>query len=268
MLRRNFIKKLPLAAGSAFSLSGVPVKLMAKMHDANRIAELSNNDRVLVILQLHGGNDGLNTLIPVEQYDLYYSRRANIAIPAKDSVRKYIPLDQTLPTPDQVGLHPDLIDTKALYDQGKVKIIQGVSYKNNNGSHFRGRDIRFMGGGADDYYSSGWIGRYLQNSILPQTYPEDFPNEAMKDPLALEMGSDVSLIFHQEGNIPASISLGSNPESFANLVEELEGFDDEGIDPRGKPPAFLEGSPYWDEMDWILNLEDKTEDYAARLLEV
>ena len=104
------------------------------------MAQQSTNDKVIVILQLHGGNDGLNTVIPVEQYDTYYSRRANIAIPAKNGVRRMIELDRTLPTPDQVGLHPDLIDMKELYDHGRMKIIQGVSYERNNGSHFRGRD--------------------------------------------------------------------------------------------------------------------------------
>ena len=114
---------------------------------------------------------------------------------------------------------------KTMYDQGRVAMVQGVSYKNNNGSHFRGRDIWFMGGGSDDYFDSGWLGRYLQDEYSPEQYPDDFPNTEMPDPLALEMGSDVSLIFHQSGNIPTSISI-DNPVSFFNLVDELEGFDD------------------------------------------
>ena len=268
MKRRDFIKKFPMVAGVPFAIGGVPIKLFAERNTYMRMAEQSTGDNVLVILQLHGGNDGLNTIIPIEQYDQYYSRRANIAIPAKNSVRKIIPLDSTLPSPDQVGLHPDMNAVKELYDQGRVKIIQGVSYKNNNGSHFRGRDIWFMGGGFEDYYSSGWVGRYLQNQYAPQQYPDDFPNTAMLDPLAIEMGSDVSLIFHQEGNIPTSISLGSDPVAFANLVDQLDGFDDEGFDPRGRPPVSLNNSPYGKEMNWILSLEDKSEDYAQRLFEV
>ena len=89
----------------------------------------------------------------------------------------------------------------------------------------------------------------------------------MKDPLAIEMGSDVSLIFHQDGHIPASISL-NDPEQFAKLVDELEGFVDEGVDPRGRPPVALNDSPYGKELNWILELEDKSEDYADRLYEV
>ncbi|MBL7871846.1 MAG: DUF1501 domain-containing protein [Cyclobacteriaceae bacterium] len=265
MKRRKFIKQLSLAA-VPITLGGIPIKLMAE-NSLTRMAEQSTNDRVLVILQLHGGNDGLNTIIPVEAYDLYYRWRANIAIPAKNSVRKMIPLDSTLPPNAQVGLHPDMIAMKDLYDRGRMTVVQGVSYKNNNGSHFRGRDISFMGGGFDDYFSSGWVGRYLQQEFAPKTYPDDFPNPEMKDPLAIEMGSDVSLIFHQDGNIPTSISL-NDPQSFARLVEELEGFTDQGIDPRGKPPAALENSPYGKELNWILGLEDKSQDYAERLYEV
>jgi uncharacterized protein (DUF1501 family) len=265
MKRRNFIKKLSLAA-VPFTLGGIPIKLMAE-NSLTRMAEQSTNDRVLIILQLHGGNDGLNSIIPVEAYDTYYRWRANIAIPAKNSLRKMIPLDNTLPSEAQVGLHPDMIAMKDLYDRGRMTVVQGVSYKNNNGSHFRGRDISFMGGGFDDYFSSGWVGRYLQGEYAPQIYPNDFPNAEMKDPLAIEMGSDVSLIFHQEGNIPTSISL-NDPQTFARLVEELEGFTDEGIDPRGKPPVALNNSPYGKELNWILGLEDKSEDYAERLYEV
>jgi uncharacterized protein (DUF1501 family) len=268
MKRRDFVRKLPLLSGIPFALNHIPVRLLARPSHLTRLANLSNNNRVLVILQLHGGNDGLNSIIPVEQYDLYYSRRANIAIPAANSVRKMIPLDSTLPADVQVGLHPDMLDAKRLYDEGKMKIVQGVSYKNNNGSHFRGRDIWFMGGGSDDYYSSGWVGRYLQSQIKPQVFPDDFPNEQMPDPLAIELGSDVSLIFHQEGNIPTSVSLGSNPESFARLIAQLQGYEDEGLDPRGRPPEFLNETPYGKELNWILGLEDKSEVYAERLLEV
>jgi uncharacterized protein (DUF1501 family) len=227
---------------------------------------------------MSGGNDGLNCLIPVTDYELYYSKRANIAIPAKNSVRKYIELDTTLPPDAQVGLHPDMQHMKRLYDQGMLSIVQGVSYKNNNGSHFRGRDVAFMGGSADDYYQSGWVGRYLQGEYAPLKYPENFPLKRgddptrpdleMLDPLAIEIGGgDLSLIFHQDGNIPTSIVIDS-PQAFANLVNGLEGFQDELVDPRGIPPEFLEDSRYYNELKWILSLEDKSKDYAQRLAEL
>ncbi|MEP1035407.1 DUF1501 domain-containing protein [Ekhidna sp.] len=268
MKRRNFLKKIGFAAGAPIAFQGVPLKLLASHQEFQHLAQQSTNDRVLIILQMHGGNDGLNTVIPISNYDEYYSRRANIAIPYKVGNRTLIPLDSTVANEEQVGLHPDMHDFKNLYDRGKAAVFQGVSYERNNGSHFRGRDIWFMGGDADDYFSSGWIGRYLGKEYEPLTYPEDFPTEEMPDPLALEMGNDVSLLFHQDGNIPTSISLGSSPGNLANLIDQLEGFEDEGVDPRGNPPAFLNNSPYGQEMNWILGLEDKSETYIRRLAEI
>ncbi|MEO0556265.1 MAG: DUF1501 domain-containing protein [Bacteroidota bacterium] len=269
MRRRSFLKKIPAVLGSSFALNNIPMRVMAEESHFLRLAEQSDNDRVLIILQLHGGNDGINMVIPSGNYDEYYFRRPNIAIPKLNSSRKLIDLDSTMPSVDQVGLHPDMIGAKDLYDRGRMAIVQGVSYPNNNGSHFRGRDIWHMGGGFDDYYSSGWVGRYLQSTYSDLgTYPDDFPNAEMPDPLAIEMGSDVSLVFHQEGNIPTSISLPGSPEGLANLVDSLEGFEDQLIDPRGNPPASLDNSPYSEELKWILSLEDKTEDYAQRLLEI
>lgn len=276
MKRRDFVKRLSLAT-LPITLGGIPLKLMAD-NALTRMAAQSDNDRVLIILQMHGGNDGLNSIIPFSDYEQYYSRRANIAIPRNNSVRKMIELDRTLAPGAQVGLHPDMQGMKELYDRGRMCVVQGVSYMNNNGSHFRGRDISFMGGSFDDYFNSGWVGRYI-NTYLDENfpglaYPDDFPlpltpdGKEMLDPLAIEMGSDVSLIFHQAGNIPTSISLERDPVGFANLIQELNGFDDMGIDPRGLPPPLLNDSPYGKELNWILGLEDKTEDYAQRLAEV
>lgn len=266
MKRRSFIKKLPLLGSFPFALSGIPLRILANDKPLQQLAATSTNDRVLIILQLHGGNDGLNNLIPVADYDLYQFRRANIAIPARNSARKFIPLDATMPLQDQVGLHPDMIGIKSLYDQGKVSIIQGVSYENNNGSHFRGRDILFMGAGSEDFLGSGWAGRYLENEF--PGYPDAYPTLEMPDPLALEFGNNLSLVFHQSMNIPTSISIG-NPNQFFELVENLEGFEDlEGIDPRGIPPESVSNSPYGKELEWILGLEQKSDDYAARLKEL
>lgn len=270
MKRRKFIKKLGFAAGAPIAFQGVPLQVLTAQTNFKKLAAQSTNDKVLVMIQMHGGNDGLNTVIPLANYSQYTSRRANIAIPYKSGNRTLIPLDSTVPDADQVGVHPDMYDFKDMYDRGKAAVFQGVSYENNNGSHFRGRDIQLMGGNSSDYFSSGWIGRYFNHEYnLEETpYPEEFPNAEMPDPLALEMGNDVSLLFHQEDNIPTSISLPNTPEGLANLVENLEGFVDEEAAPRGTPPEFLNNSPYGKEMDWLLSLEDKSETYIKRLAEI
>ena len=136
MKRRDFIKKAGVAGVGSMLLNNIPIKLLAQHSFLNQIAAAGCEDRVLVLIQLHGGNDGLNTFVPIQQYDQYYSRRANIALPYKSGRRSIIELDQTLPFADQVGLHPDLLDMKAMYDGGRMAMVQGVSYPRNNGSHF------------------------------------------------------------------------------------------------------------------------------------
>ncbi len=144
MKRREFLKRIPVAASVPLMINGIPLSVLGK-GALQQVAATADNDRVLVIIQLHGGNDGLNTLIPIEQYARYYDLRPNIAI-ANHGKRQDIGLDSTLAVENQVGLHPDMTGMKTLYDQGKVAVIQGVGYENLNQSHFRSRDIWFMGG--------------------------------------------------------------------------------------------------------------------------
>lgn len=252
MRRRGFLKKIPIAA-APFVLNGIPVGVLAK-GQLQQVAASSTNDKVLVLIQLHGGNDGLNAVIPIDQYAQYYNIRPNIAIP-DDGTRGYIPLDSTLDLADQVGLHPDMIGTKTLYDQGKAAIVQGVSYENHNGSHFRSRDIMFMGGDYDDYYGSGWMGRYLDYCF--PNYPEAYPTAEMPDPLGLELGTTVSLGFHQENGIPVAVA-ANDPEEFFDLINNTGGL----------PPDSVINTHYGQELQWIMDIEANSNTYADRLKEV
>ena len=254
MNRRSFIKKLPIALGAPMVINGMPITALAGNSYLQKMAAASTNDKVLVIIQLHGGNDGLNTIIPMDQYSRYYHLRPNIAIPDSGK-RSYIALDSTLAVEDQVGLHPDMIAVKEMYDHGQVAIVQGVGYENVNGSHFRSRDIWFMGGGYDDQLDSGWAGRYLD--YLYPGYPEAYPNEAMPDPLGIEVGNSVSLAFHRANGIPAAISI-SNPDQFYDLITSV------GID----PPESVANTHYGKELRWILDIEEKSNQYAGRLRDV
>ena len=78
MRRRGFLKKLPIAAGSSFMLNNLPLSALANNAPLHRLAAASDNDKVLVLIQLHGGNDGLNTIIPLDQYAEYYQLRPNL----------------------------------------------------------------------------------------------------------------------------------------------------------------------------------------------
>lgn len=142
MKRRDFIKTTGLASASLF----VPQFLQA----LTPLPFEGKRNKRLVVIQLSGGNDGLNTVIPFAN-DLYYKARPTLAI-AKPTVLR---LD------DECGLHPALTSLRSLYDQGHLSIINSVGYPNPNRSHFRSMDIWQTASSSEEYLSHGWIGRYL-----------------------------------------------------------------------------------------------------------
>jgi uncharacterized protein (DUF1501 family) len=113
-------------------------------------------DRVLVVINFQGGNDGLNTVVPYANPD-YYRFRPSIGIPQSDVLR----IDDT------VGLNPSLAPFKKLYDAGKVAIVQGVGYPDPDHSHFRSTEI-WQTATPKSYATTGWIGRYLDDAGLPK----------------------------------------------------------------------------------------------------
>jgi uncharacterized protein (DUF1501 family) len=256
MKRRHFIRNVAYGSAAGITLGGVPLNLLAANHGLKMLAAQSPNDKVLVFIQMHGGNDGLNTLIPISQYDEYYNLRPNIAI-KHTGTRSYLDVDTSVDDNARVGLHPDMLAFKEMYDQDKVAIIQNVGYPDMNLSHFRGRDVVFMGtdeSGTNDYHS-GWMGRYLDN-VYPG-YPDNYPNETMLDPIGIELSGTLSLAFHRENGIPIGLNIGS-PEQFYQLISSV------GVD----PPIAFPDSHAGDELRYIMEFEKKSNQYAGRLKEV
>ena len=107
---------------------------------------------ILIVLQLAGGNDGMNTVIPYAD-DAYYRARPVIGIP-KDNVIKIN---------DYAGLNPKLAGLKGLYDEGHLSILQGVGYPNPNRSHFRSTEIWQTASDSDKVEPYGWLGRYFDS---------------------------------------------------------------------------------------------------------
>jgi uncharacterized protein (DUF1501 family) len=108
---------------------------------------------VLVLIQLAGGNDGLNTLIPFEDAR-YYGLRPTLAIPK----------ERVLRVSDTQGLHPSCAPLRALLQAGKLAIVQNVGYPNPNHSHFRSTEIWETASPSDQFLATGWIGRYMDNA--------------------------------------------------------------------------------------------------------
>lgn len=255
MDRRDFVRiSSLLGTGMLLKFNGIALSTVQPDGLLESMAKSSLNDKILVLIQLHGGNDGLNMVIPINQYGQYYNLRPNIAIP-QSGTRHYITLDPSLPANKQVGLHPDMVGSKAMYDDGNMAIVQNVSYENMNGSHFRSRDVWYMGGNYDDYFNSGWMGRYFEH-YYPD-YPTGYPNATVPDPLALEMGTGVSLAFHRNQGIPAGLSI-QNPDAFYNLINSVG-----AEEPTNFPPTHA-----GDEIEYIMQIERQSNNYAERLRDV
>lgn len=145
--RRTFIKQSALATAGTMLL---PNFLKAFELNPNVIRE---SGKILVVIQLSGGNDGLNTIIPYTN-DLYYKYRPQLAL-SKDKVLK---------ASDSLSFHPALAKLNELYDKGYLSVINNVGYPNPDRSHFRSMDIWQTASDANEYLNTGWIGRYLDSS--------------------------------------------------------------------------------------------------------
>lgn len=146
-----------------------------KAFEGRTMVPLGN--KAVVILQLSGGNDGLNTVIPVRN-DLYYKARPRLGI-AKD---------KALSVTDEAGLHPALSAFKELYDDGSLAILNNVGYPNPDRSHFRSMDIWHTASQSTEYWTNGWVGRYLD----AQCKGCDKPTQAIEidDVLSLALKGD------------------------------------------------------------------------------
>ncbi len=158
-------------------LNGMKLSAMPK---SSMFGSMNETDRVLVLIRLNGGNDGINMVIPIDQYDGIAAVRNNIMIPENN----------VLPLSNTIGLHPAMTGTHNLFNDGRLAVMQAVGYPNQNRSHFRSTDIWTSGSPANEYWTTGWMGRYFQG--LHPDYPEGYPNEEYMDPFAITMGRTVS----------------------------------------------------------------------------
>lgn len=218
-------------------LTGMEVTAIAK----SRLANLVNgdNDRVLVLVQLNGGNDGLNTFIPLDQYSNLMKVRETIMIPE----------NQVLKTTDKNGFHKSMIGFKELYDDGKMSVVQGVSYPNQNRSHFRSTDIWTSASDSEQFISSGWLGRYFDLNY--KGFPEDYPNEDFPDPFAITLGFVVS---------DTCQGLSSNYSFTVNSEEDIRTLND-------TVPGEYSGMCMNNEVTFIKDVIRQTNAYSSKVLE-
>ena len=189
-------------AGGAIFLGGTPVRAFGQSPLLAHLQRLET-DRVLVFIQLNGGNDGLNTVVPITN-DLYYNRRPQIAIPATQAL--------AIPGSVDLGLHPSFSALSPVYDDGRMAVLQNVGYPDPQLSHFDATDIWLTASNSDDILSTGWMGRYLDVDF------PDFSETPTSYPLAVQMGGTSALLF-QGPAANMGMSLAS-PELFERIAEE------------------------------------------------
>lgn len=203
MKRRNFLGSAATALSAPFVLNGVSVRAYGRSPILDALVTTPCEDRVLVLVQLQGGNDGLNTVLPLDQYSQYLSVRSEIAVAETDALRLR----------DDVGLHPALRGMAQMFTDGKLRIIQNVGYPVPNFSHFRSTDIWLTASDEDVTVDTGWMGRYLERRF--EGYPTGFPNSSMPDPLAIHIGTSAS--FGLEGTRASMGMAFSDPSTYYNI---------------------------------------------------
>jgi uncharacterized protein (DUF1501 family) len=210
MKRRDFLRFATSSLVLPVTLDGYGARVVSQTSPFLRalMAVADQTDRVLVIVQMQGGNDGLNTVIPLDQMSVYTSAgfRGNIAIPEAKALK--------LKGRPDVGLHPAMTGFQQLYADGKLSVVQGVSYPTPNFSHFRASDIWMTAVDSDKTATSGWVGRYLDQRF--PNYPDAYPNATLADPPAIQIGYVASTTLLGPSD-SMSIVL-QDPDTFARLV--------------------------------------------------
>lgn len=196
--RRNFMQAMGLTTSVGLTLGHWPVQAFT-----SRVADyVGETDRVLVLVRLIGGNDGLNTVVPLFNYGQYAAWRPGIAHPAQSLYE----------LPSGLGLPGQAQGLQSLWEKDQMKIVQGVGYPEQNLSHFRSSDIWDTASDSSDEIDLGWLGRLLM---------VDNPNievEPPEQPAAIQIGNSNSLTFHSGDNNTLSFSV-SNTEQLFQLAE-------------------------------------------------
>lgn len=242
MKRKDFLKNISLA-GIPLIFKGIPVYAMDVLTEPvlDVFGSLNtNSDNILVIIQLNGGNDGLNTVLALDKYSQLSTARSNILIPETSVL--------SLTGNNTTGLHPSMSGMQNLYNNGQLAIIQGVSYPNPNFSHFHAQDIWFTGVGASGMSNTGWLGRGLDKKF--PDYPAGYPNTNNPDPASIQIGGVMPLAL-QGPNVNMGYNV-SNPAELVNIVNES--------------PGDVPDNDYGAELAFLRLMKSQSNEYAGKIV--
>jgi uncharacterized protein (DUF1501 family) len=286
MKRRNFLKISASGSAGALMLNGQSVSALTKFN-LDSIDPETLGDRIMVMIQLKGGNDGLNTLIPVEQYSDYVSHRPDLHLDINASSMDYADDgDGNSVTEDidfndfelqsmtnanadanaieghqNVYFHPLLNNFRNLYQAGELKIVNGVGYPQINKSHFAGIANVFKGiDGNSGAENEGWMARFLHSNYSEEIGPE------LDYPLAVQLGIDKPAVGF------VSSELTKVDVNLAKAVRNLRDTNDYDTLISGLGASWtyntseLDPDYQFDEyVDYIQNVKEATDDFSAHL---
>ena len=231
--RKEFIKLSSIVAGGTLLIPRWLYPFLSSSNSSNLLRD-SFNDKIIVIVNLNGGNDGLNTVIPYQNSN-YYNLRPNIAIQS----------DSVLPITSDLGLHPSLTHLANYWNQGKLCVVENVGYDNQNLSHFRSTDIWQSASDAEQVLSTGWLAR-----VLEQVYP-NYNEQLPETPMALLQGTTNQLLLTGEDGITGIMV--DDPASFLDLVNSTF---------YGSPDNIIPETSGGDELRFIRAIDNSAFQYA------
>ena len=243
MKRRDFIKA---STGAAAGFVAAPY-ILRSVPNQKPVNELFNsNDNIFIIVELFGGNDGLNTIVPIAEEDTYRQLRDTLFIPADETAR-FEQSDLYMNRALVVDVHNG--GMMRLLAEGNLAVVQGIGYENPTLSHFRSRDIWHAGlinSNPDVRLLEGWIGRYFAEAL------PDYPDVIPDHPLAIHVGGSIPLAFKSEkGHMGIALT---DPDSFYELGAGLEPVDQ----PFQKPLEHY----FQEEYNFTHNIASQSETYS------
>lgn len=241
--RRSFLQALGIAGSGSMMLGSSFLTASAPSPLTQAIAA-AETDNILILIRLSGGNDGLSTVIPIEQYDAYANARPNI----------YIPESKILRLTDEFGVPTYMNSLESMWGEGQFKAVHGVGYEGQSLSHFTGTDIFANTDLTTTGFSglnTGWMGRHFEN-----IYPDYLMNPP-EAPAAVQIGNFGSLTFQGEE---------TNYAFVASNIDQLEEIAETGLQ-YNLDPALFDGCMYGEQLEFLRGVANITYEYAGKIHE-
>ncbi|MEL6132774.1 MAG: DUF1501 domain-containing protein, partial [Bacteroidota bacterium] len=234
--RWTFLYRMGIAGGAAMMFGGLSINALGSTPMVDALVN-ADSDRILVLLQMKGGNDGLNTVIPLYDYGYYSRVRPTLAY----KEREVLKMNSTY------GFSPHLQDALPLWHAGKMKVMQSVGYPEQNLSHFRSTDIWSAASDADESADTGWLGRWLD-----ARFP-DFINHPPTDPPAIQIGSNAHLVF-EGSQINMSVAV-ADPNQLYEIAQTGQLYD----------PEAVPNNCYGEQLTFLRTIANNTFNYAEAI---